>query len=268
MFETKKQSTISKLVLTSLFILYVFWWVVTKLFESEILYIAWGVSYWIFAVLGTIAGCFIAKKWGGYRSIFGRTIYAFSAGLLLQAVGQNFTNYYILNDLEIYPSWADLGFFGSIPFYIYGSFLLTKIAGLSIALRSWKNRFFGLFLFILMLSVSYFFLLSQVNYDWSHPMLILLDFGYPFGQAIFVSFAIVTLFLTKGILGGLMRKSILLLLLALFMQFLADYAFSILLGNDAWVAGGLNDIMYLSAYYLMSYAILEIYSSFNRIQKS
>lgn len=259
---------LSQTVLTILLVIYLCLWIVDQFFSSEILHITWGVSYWLFAFFGSLAGYFIAKKWGGLKSILGKAIYSFSLGLFLHSVGQNLTNYYILKDILTYPSWADVSFFLSVPFYLYGSLLLMKLTGVRTELQYSRNKIIGILVFLTMLSLSYFFLISGVRYDFSDILLLFIDFGYPLGETLFVSAALTTFLLSRKILGGRLRKPMLLFLFALLMQYLADFIFIILLGNNAWIAGSYNDLMYLVAYFLMSYAILEMYKSFFQIQRS
>ena len=89
-----------------------------------------------------------------------------------------------------------------------------------------------------MLAVGYFLFLQGYEFDWSDPLKVFLDFGYPFGQAIYVSIAILTYLLSRGILGGIMKGKILFILFALCMQFLSDYTFLYQSSKGTWSVGG------------------------------
>ena len=85
----------------------------------------------------------------------------------------------------------------------------------------------------------------------------LLDFGYPFGQAIYVSIAILTLSLSKGLLGGLMKNKIFFLLSALIVQYIADFNFLYQAIQGTWVNGGYGDLIYMTAYFLLAMSLLQ-----------
>ena len=109
-----------------------------------------------------------------------------------------------------------------------------------------------------MLIFSYFFFLRDYQFDWSNPLKIFLDFGYPLGQAIYVSIAILTYVLSKGVLGGVMKPKILFLVFALIIQYLADYNFLLQAANSTWQNGGYGDLIYLIAYLLMALSLLQL----------
>ena len=44
----------------------------------------WGSSYQLVALWGALCGLAISRLWGGWRSVIGRSILAFSIGLLLR----------------------------------------------------------------------------------------------------------------------------------------------------------------------------------------
>lgn len=266
MLKTDKQLKISEIILLIFFVLYLVGWLGTQILDSELLYVGWGVSYWIFAFCGFLAGFIISKRWGGYQSVLGRTLLALAFGLLAQAIGQNLTNYYILTETLKFPSIADFVFFCSVPFYIYGSVMLVKLTGVQAALQKTKNKVIGGSIFFGMVVVAYIFLIGGVAYDFSNIPLLIVDFGYPILETVFVAFSLMAVVLSRNILGGLMRKPMLLLLIALVLQYLGDFLFIILLGNNAYVAGSYNDFIFLLAYFTMTYAILEVHKVFFKVQ--
>ncbi len=240
------------------------WWAVLQVmgFEatSEFRNLIWAASYQIIALLGGIFGLFIARSWGGLQSVIGRSVGAFALGLLLQTFGQStFSFYNLILHIDIpYPSLADIGFFGSIPFYIYGISVLARGSGVTISLRSFKNKIQAILIPLAMLVFSYFFFLRSYEFDWSSPLRVLLDFGYPLGQAIYVSIAILTYLLSKRALGGVMRPRIFFILAALVVQYLADYNFLHQTINETWQNGGYGDYIYLLAYLLMALGLLQL----------
>src|SRR3989344_8362340 len=97
---------------------------------------AFTLIYPFLSLIGGASGLIAAKKWGGFGSLLGRSISFFSIGLLAQFFGQASYAYYIyLAGVEVpYPSICDLGYFGSIGFYILGIIYLAKVAGVKVSL--------------------------------------------------------------------------------------------------------------------------------------
>ncbi len=259
-------------ITTLIFCVLFIWWAVLffkfdSLLESQNLF--WAASYQLVALFGGLVGLFISKYWGGFKSVMGRAIIALSAGLLLQVLGQSvFSFYNIILHVEIpYPSLADIGFFGSIPLYIYGAFLLGKASGVAFSLKSFTSKAQALILPILMLSVSYYSFLREYNIDTTDYLRIFLDFGYPLGQATYVSVAILIYLLSNKFLGGVMKHRILLILWALVIQYAADYNFLYQTLNGTWINGGYGDFIYLVAYFLMAVSLINLVSIFETKQQ-
>jgi len=227
----------------------------------------WADSYQIMAILGGILGIHISKKWGGTRSLIGRASLGFSVGLLLQAFGQSVYAYYgIFKGIEAaYPSIGDIGFFGSIPCYIFGVLNLAKAAGAGFIVKKTSGKIIAIGIPAALLILSYLVFLN--GYEITYSLVTFLDFGYPLGQAIYISLAITTLFLTNRILGGLFRTPILLLLFALVVQYFADFIFLYRSARDTYTVGGMTDIIYLVAYFVMTVSIFILGGKFNRINK-
>lgn len=231
---------------------------------------AFTLLYPLFSLWGGISGIFIAEKWGGFRSILGRSLLVLSLGLLSQFLGQAAYAYYIyIQGIEIpYPSLGDIGYFGSIVFYIYGVYLLGRAIGVKISLRSYLGQAQAILIPIVMLAISYIVFLRDYSFDWSSPLKILLDFGYPFGQAIYVSLAILAFTLSIKLLGGIMRSPILFLILALVVQYISDYTFLYQVSTEQWYIGGVNDYMYLISYFLMTLGLIQLGTALSRIRET
>lgn len=227
-----------------------------------------GAIYGIMALWGGVWGIVYSQKWGGFKSLMGKAILMFSLGLLAQEFGQVSLSYidYVMRIQGAYPSIGDLGFFGSIPLYIYGVFLLAKASGVKIQLRAFEQKVIALIIPAVILSVGYFLFLQGYTFDWSNPIKIFLDFGYPLLQAVYISLAILTYLLSKGILGGVMKNRILFILFALSIQFFSDYTFLYQSSKGTWSAGGINDFMYLTAYFIMTLALLQLKTAYSKLQ--
>lgn len=227
----------------------------------------WGALYPVVAIVGTILGYSISRNWGGVRSTMGRAIFVISSGLLLQVVGGAIATYYVYFNVEaLYPSWADFGFFGSVIMYIYGCILLSKTSGIKFSLKSTLNKLQAVMTPLVLLIASYIVFLKGYEFDWSAPLRIFLDFGYPLGQALYVSIAISTLILSRNILGGIMKKPVTILLIALVFQYFSDYMFLYQASHESYVPGGIVDFFYLVSYFFMSVSLVQFGIALKKIR--
>ncbi len=265
--DTIKNQSFAK-VLFGLFIFFSFWWVYMSWFlpKDHLLYGLYGTLYGIIAAWGGGWGLYIAREWGFSKSVMGKAIIMFSLGLFAQEFGQvAYTIYIFVLHVEIpYPSVGDIGFFGTIPFYIYGAYLLAKASGVKLSLKSYSNKIQAFIIPAVILSAAYFLFLRDYPFDLSQPLKTFLDFGYPFGQAIYISIAILTYSLTRSILGGVMKSKVLFIIAAFGVQFLADYAF--IFFHDQYYPGSFLDYLYVVAYFLMGLGIFQLHFVANKLK--
>jgi len=217
-------------------------------------------TYGVIALLGGVWGWKIANGWGGWRSVIGRSILMFALGLLAQEFGQLVYAYYaIVKVVEVpYPSIGDIGFFGSVLLYIYGVILLAKAAGATVSLRSVGNKILALIIPVILLAFSYHLFLTNYSFDWHHPVTILLDFGYPLGQAFYIATALLAYLLSRKLLGGKMRSKILFIIIALCAQYAADFNFLFQASRNTWKTAAYGDFLYAVSYAIMTLALLNI----------
>lgn len=259
------------IITTLLFSFFSLWWIFdvyrgAVADGSTIIPYVYGLIALVGGVIGIVS---IAPQWGGFKSILGKAIIFFSCGLLLQSLGQIVYSYFVLFlHIEIpYPSVGDIGYFGSIPMYIAAVYYLAKASGIRFGLATLKSKAIAISIPTVVVLLGYVLLLRGYEFDWANPLLIFLDFGYPFGEAIYISIAIMTLLLTKNVLGGLMKNRILFVLIALTMQFIADYMFLFLVKYELWIVGGVSDYLYLVAYASLCYAITYLSITANRLSQ-
>lgn len=271
MVETVQKEWKAKIAL-GIFVSLSIWWVVNNFVigNSNISYDSFfdfGEFYGYMALLGGIWGVMIAQKWGGLKSVMGRATMMFSLGLFAQEFGQLFYAWYnnIYKVPGPYPSIGDIGYFGSVILYIFGVIFLAQAAGVKIRPKLFFSNIQAIIIPLAMLSIGYFLFLKNYSFDWSNPVKIFLDFGYPFGQAIYISLAILTYILSRGVLGGIMKSKILFLLFALVVQFFADYTFLYQSSNGIWEVGGTNDFIYFVAYFSMTLALIQFESAYKKL---
>lgn len=247
------------------------WWVVIQqpIFDEGVRQ-HFSDTYGIMALWGAIWGIKISSDWGGRKSLFGKAILMFSLGLLFQEFGQLTYSFY-KNFLHVeipYPSIGDIGYFGSIPLYAYGAYLLAQTSGIKFAIQSNFDKLKIVLFPVALLVLSYTLFLRGYEFDWSNPLVIFLDFGYPLGQAMYISIAILTYLICRRVLGGVMRPRIVLIIIAFLLQYLADFTFLYQNSQQTWDVGRINDYMYLVAYTVMTIALLELRHVILRIRKS
>ncbi|MBP9716575.1 MAG: hypothetical protein KBD51_01390 [Candidatus Levybacteria bacterium] len=270
MLETIQKEWQAKIILL-IFAAYVAVWLSLQFPQTRnsLLLDLYGQTYGIVALFGGIWGLFIAKPWGFLKSAMGKAIVFLSLGLLAQVFGQvAYTVYiYVLHVSIPYPSVGDVGYFGSIPLYIIGTIYLAKVSGVRVSMRSVVSKIQAIIIPILILGAAYLLFLQNYEFDWSLPLTMFLDFGYPLGQAIYISIALLTYLLSRNLLGGVMKTKILFILFALFMQFLSDYVFLFQVSRGTWELGGISEFIYLVAYLLMAIGILQLKTMVKKLQE-
>lgn len=218
------------------------------------------LAYCFISLFGGIIGCKAAYDWGGFKSSFGKTLYLFSLGLLLQFFGQVAYSFYIyILKVEVpYPSFGDIGYFGSVLIYIAALISLAKVLAVRLNFSSIHGKLQVVLIPLALLVISYFIFLDGYIFDWNHPVKVFLDFGYSFGQAFYLSLALIILLLSRNTLGGIMRKPLLFLIFALTVQYVSDFMFLYQAKNETWYVGGPNDFLYSISYFLMTLALTSI----------
>ncbi len=269
MFTVNKSKTFTQIAVVYLIALISFWSFnkLTNQPPGGSLDLAFGAIYGLMALLGAIYGLITAKQWGGLKSSLGLVTLCLAAGLAFAEFGQLIFSYYnIISKVEIpYPSLADVGFFGNIPLYILACFYLAKTVGVQASMKKIGVKLLALLLPLVLIGAAYKYFLSGYEFADVGKLTVFLDFGYPIGQAVYVSFALFILLATSNRLGGLMRSRILLILFAFFAQFAADFNFLYQTKNETWTNGGYGDVLYLLAYFLMTISLIRLSAPFKTV---
>lgn len=252
-----------QVILTLILIGYIAWW---ASFQSVVVNqgksVQWfGATYGVVALIGSIVGFVAAKKWGGFKTVIGRALTFYALGLLAQEVGQAIYTYYIYGaKIKIpYPSWGDAAYFGSVLLYICATIFLAKAVGVRFSLKRKSYKLVAFAVFAAIIATSYVVFLHHHQYDWSKPITAFLDFGYPMGQAIYISLAVTAYLLSRRMLGGVMRAGISIIILALVIQYFSDFTFLYQSSRGTWLTGRWNDLSYLIAYFAMATAMVKFY---------
>lgn len=270
LIETTKQKW--SLVEIGIFVILFLFWILVNFtsLNTDINKQIWAASYQVLALVGGFLGLFYSMLWGGTRSYIGRGVLLLSIGLLLQNFGQSIYSYFIFyQHIDIpYPSIGDLGFFGSVIMYIFAIYQFAKASGVNLHSRYFKNKLSIFILPIILIFISYTFFLKGYDFSSSTTLQTFLDFGYPIGEAIYVSIAVTVLIFCQKLLGGIMRKPIIFLILAFIFQYISDFTFLFQSSNGTWKAGGLNDLMYATSYALMTIGLVFIGKTYFKIREN
>ena len=224
--------------------------------------------YSVMALYGSIIGFIAAKKWGGIKTVLGKAITFFSIGLLLQEIGQltgDYLFYVKHSTVTPYPGIGDIAFFGSVIMYIVGVIYLSRAAGVHRFLKNSSAKVIAVIVPLVLLSFSGFLLVFNQQYDFSHPLTVFLDIGYPVGQAIYISLALVAYLVSRKAFGGLLRKCIIWVVVALIFQYAADFTFIYQSHKGTYVTGSYDDYFYLLAQFFMSTALIQFLSVYNKL---
>jgi len=269
----KEKNRLTLLVTVLMFVCFTAWWGVLQIigFLSPSQDLSWsknifGSFYGLLALWGGLLGLIISKKWGGFKSSVGTILIFFSIGLLLQEFGQIVYSYYnIFAQMEIpYPSVGDVGYFGSVLMYIVGAFLLVKLLILPYKKEDISKKYPVLLLPVALLAISYYMFLNGHSFDPNLSLRNFLDLGYPVFQAVYVSLGLIAFTLCSRSSIGLMKRKMLFLIVALVSQYASDFTFLYMASRGLPYVGGIVDYLYLVSYFLMTLAIIELNSVFER----
>lgn len=227
-------------------------------------------TYGIIAGFGGIIGLVISRKWGGLKSLVGKSLVFLSMGLLCQFLGQvsYSIEFYVYNIANSYPSFGEIFYFASIPFYIVGVWAIAKASGSKISLKRYRNKISAALFPMLLVGISYYMFIRGTPFEEFDLITNILNFAYPIGQAIFVSMAILTYYLTLKVLGGVMRVRVLFMLFALIFQYIADSAFLYKNLSETWYPADISDYMFVISYFLMTLTFIQFLTVFEQFKKA
>lgn len=255
----KSKQKLPFIVISVLAGIYAVFWVLLKALDmSEDAHLLFGAVYGTVALAGGVYALISSRRFGGLKSVIGRMLFYLGLGLIFVELGQlSFSYYNIVRHVDIpYPSVADIWYFGAIPLYIMAAYNLSKAVGAQVALRQMKGKVIAVVVPVVLLLSSYLFFIKSYSFEDKSALTVFLDFGYPVGQAIYVSIALAAYLFATGMLGGVMKKRLLLLFAAFIAQYAADFNFLYQTIHGTWTNGGYGDLIYLIAYTLMGLSLV------------
>ena len=218
-------------------------------------------TYSLVALTGAIAGIVAGRKWGLFHSKFGRVLGFFALGLLGQFFGQLiYALYFRVGDVELaFPSVGDIPFLITGIFYFLGVYNLLKvIVYKGNIFKPWIILVTSILATALLLWLMYISFLNIALQDERGTIYSLTNASYSIIQAFYFLLGLVALMQARRMSGGKMLKPVAIMLVALIMQYLADFSFLYQAYHDTWEAAASNDLFYVIAYGAMALSILLI----------
>ncbi len=215
-------------------------------------------------LVGGFVGCFVAEKWGWFKSAIGKGVFFTSLGLFSWGAGSMVWSYYnFFMDIPApYPSWADVGFALSIPLWIIGVINFSKATGTKFGLRNIFGKTLLLFLPIVTVILSYYLLVVVarggvlVSTGGDSSLKLFLDLFYPIGDVLILSLALLVFGLSFNYLGGIYKHSILSILFGFGLMYVADFVFSYTTTLETFYNGNFGDLIFTLALSTISFGVL------------
>jgi len=239
-----------------------FWVFVNVLSPDEVWQGYFSDTYGFLALLGGVLGLLTARSWGFFKSQVGLSLSLLSFGLLSQFLGQlGYSFLYYAYGLEnAYPAFCEIFFVLSVPLYAVGCYYIAKASGFHVSLRQKRNKAVAFITPLVVLLFSYIAFIRTYDFS-SNPLLnTVIEIYYPIGQSLFLSMSLAAFITTRACLGGIMKKPVLLILIALVFQYLADSMFIYETTHETWQAGSISALVFVISYALMSLALAKFNS--------
>jgi len=216
----------------------------------------------ILPVIGGIFGIILSRKWGFLKASLGRAIFFLSAGVMAWGIGSVIWAYYnLVLGVEVpYPSFGDVGYLMSYPFYALGLINLGKGMGAYHKLKTRLGKVALVLVPVLGMAVTYFIFISiarggEFDYQDSSLLKILFDIGYPLGDATVVTAIGLIYGLSYKVFGGKFKWPINLLFAGQLLLYFGDFFFSYGTTQGTYYIGNLNDLLFVHALFLIAVGV-------------
>lgn len=214
-------------------------------------------------VVGSLIGLAVARSWGGLKSRLGRAITFYSLGVLAWGCGViGWLIYiYILGETEVpYPSPADFVYMLAQIMWYAGSLTIAGVIGAQYAIKSRFGWLKAVFASALAVGLSYL-LLVTVARDGSLEstglsLQTFFDFYYPIATALSLTLVTVVYLLSRKYLGGIYKKSIIVLFIGFIFQFLGDFTYTWTTTIETYHNGHWADILFTTAMLTLTWGLL------------
>lgn len=209
-------------------------------------------------LIGAFCGFNVSRQWGFISSKLGKAVFYVSLGLFFWGLATLIFAYFniVLQQDVPYPSLADVFYLLLYIFYTLGAYQLMHVVGAKQSVRSIHGKILlGLIPFLIFV-LTYFLFIRDVALSYEQLNLeFILDLAYPFLDSILLCFALLTLVLSFGQLGGKYRFAIYILLIGFVVEYFADFGFSFTTSAETFFVGNWVDLLFLTSTFLVSYSV-------------
>lgn len=263
--DTAPQINIIQKIFTYYYLVLSIFWVI--IFINITYASIWGYTFsflmGLTPLIGGLVGVYRSKKWGLFRNSIGKAIFFISLGLASWGFGNAMWAYYnfFQNNNIPYPSLSDIGFFPAYFLWIAGIFYLSRATKTKLEIKHNLRKLFLLIIPCIILYFSYYFLFFIVDrsYDSETPIRIIFDLYYPSMNIVILTVALIIFGLSVNFFGGKYKLSLFAILFGYVFLYGGDFMFSYLTSTGGFFTGGITDIFYLTAFYLITWGTLSFY---------
>lgn len=226
--------------------------------------------YALLALYGGVCAFFTAKEWGGFKSLYGKTLIFLGITLVSWSVGgfiwayYNFGGFTVNNfinpqtiDEAPYPSWADLGFGLYIPLALISLMTLAHAVGVKYIWKDHRGKIVLITVPVLATIVTFLMYKDLRQLQITDPgqfLQIFFNYYYTAGGAFIAALAGVIIYLSPQYQSGKLKYAIYLVAFGVTMQYVADFVFTYRTypGIESYYNADISDFLYSLSLYAVA----------------
>jgi hypothetical protein len=214
----------------------------------------------VLPLIGGVIGLRNGIKWGGWKSVMGRSTLTIALGLIAWSGGMIIWNYYLFfTTVSVpYPSTADAIFVLSWPLWTYGILQLSKAIGIKFAFRKMGKSFFVIPLVLILISIYLLVYVARGGITYDDPTKLFFDLFYPLGDIVILSVTASIYLLLRKFLGGIYKVPTLMLIAGFILNYFSDFMFSYTTTKGTYFNGHFVDFMFTATMFLLSIGLSMI----------
>lgn len=212
------------------------------------------VGMTLLPLIGGIIGLRNSFKWGGIKSVVGRSSLALSLGLIAWSGGMVIWNYYLFfTEISVpYPSAADIIFILSWPLWTYGIWELSEAVGIKFAWQKVKKGFLIIPLLVTLFSVYLLMYVARGGVTYENFPKLFFDLFYPLGDIVILTVTVSIFLLLRKFLGGIYKVPIFILLFGFLLNYISDFLFSYTTTKETYFNGHVVDFLFMTTMFVLS----------------
>lgn len=212
------------------------------------------VGMTLLPLIGGIIGLKNSFKWGGIKSVVGRSSLALSLGLIAWSGGMVIWNYYLFfTEVSVpYPSAADIIFILSWPLWTYGIWELSEAVGIKFAWKKVSKGFLIIPLIVTLFSVYLLMYVARGGVTYENFPKLFFDLFYPLGDIVILTVTVSIFLLLRKFLGGVYKTPMLILLFGFLLNYISDFLFSYTTTKETYFNGHVVDFLFMTTMFVLS----------------